>query len=184
MTSYDPRRGFEGEMAKSPSVEQHRSEAPSTVSCGILTISDTRTAETDSSGQLIRQQLTWRGHDVAAYEIVPDEPDRINAMITEWSARDDIQAIITNGGTGIARRDTTYDVITRRLEKELIGFGELFRMLSFEQIGAAAMLSRATAGVVNGTVIFCTPGSSNAVKLAMDKLIGPELAHVVHELTK
>lgn len=184
MTSYDPRRGLEGEMNQSPSVEQHRSEAPSTVSCGILTISDTRTVETDTSGQLIRQQLTWRGHDVVAYKIVPDEPARIDATLTEWSGRSDVQAIITNGGTGIARRDTTFDVVTRRLEKELTGFGELFRMLSFEQVGAAAMLSRATAGIVNGTVIFCTPGSSNAVKLAMDKLIGPELAHVVHELTK
>lgn len=182
--SYDPRSGLEGEMAKSPSVEAHRAAAPAHVRCAILTISDTRTPETDTSGQIIRQQLTWREHAVAAYEIVPDEPDRIDAMITEWSNRDDIQVIITNGGTGIARRDTTFDVITRRLDKELTGFGELFRMLSFAEIGAAAMLSRATAGVVNGTVVFCTPGSSNAVKLAMDKLIGPELAHVVYEMTK
>lgn len=175
---------FGGGSGPSPSVEQHRAEAPATVACAILTISDTRTADNDTSGQLIRQQLTWRGHAVREYEIVPDDADRIDATITAWAARDDIQAIITNGGTGIARRDTTFDVITRRLEKELTGFGELFRMLSFEQIGAAAMLSRATAGVLHGTVIFCTPGSSNAVKLAMDKLIGPELAHVVHELTK
>lgn len=168
----------------SPSVEQHRAEAPATVACAILTISDTRTADNDTSGQLIRQQLTCRGHTVIAYEVVPDDADRIDAMIGAWTAREDIQAIIANGGTGIARRDTTYDVITRRLEKELTGFGEIFRMLSFEQIGAAAMLSRATAGILNGTVIFCTPGSSNAVKLAMDKLIGPELAHVIYELTK
>lgn len=183
MTAFDAGTGF-GAPHASPSVDQHRAEAPATVACAILTISDTRTAENDTSGQLIRQGLTWRGHSVVEYQIVPDDADRIDATITAWTERGDIQAIVTNGGTGIARRDTTFDVITRRLDKELTGFGEIFRMLSFNEVGAAAMLSRATAGVIGKTVIFCTPGSANAVKLAMDKLIGPELAHVVYELTK
>jgi len=168
----------------SASVEQHRESAPDVVRCAILTVSDTRTRETDTSGQIIRQHLTWRGHQILAYEIVPDEADRISSLLDEWTARADIQAIITNGGTGIAKRDTTFDVIDDRLDKRLDGFGEIFRMLSYQQIGAAAMLSRAVAGVSGSTVIFCTPGSSNAVKLAMESLIAPEIAHVVYELTK
>ena len=170
--------------AERASVEQHREAAPESVRCAILTISDTRTPDTDTSGQIIRQQLVWRGHEVMAYEIVPDDAKRIGALFDQWVGREDIQAIITNGGTGIARRDTTFDAIAGRLDKRLDGFGELFRMLSFQQIGAAAMLSRAVAGVSGSTVVFCTPGSSNAVKLAMDSLIGPEIAHVVYELTK
>ena len=168
----------------SASVEQHREAAPDVVRCAVLTISDTRTTETDTSGQLIRQHLSWRGHQIVAYEIVPDDAARIGALLDEWLGRDDIQAIITNGGTGIARRDTTFDAIAGRLDKRLDGFGEIFRMLSYQQIGAAAMMSRAVAGVSGSTVIFCTPGSSNAVKLAMESLIAPEIAHVVYELTK
>lgn len=168
----------------SPSVEQHREEAPRTVNVAVLTISDTRTRDDDRSGELIRQNLLWRGHEVRAYEIVPDDPARITQTIRGWIDDETIDAIVTNGGTGIAGRDNTYDAITGLLEKRLDGFGELFRMLSFAEIGAAAMLSRATAGVANGTAIFSTPGSSNAVKLAMEKLIGPEIGHVVHEITK
>lgn len=168
----------------SPSVAQHREEAPRTVNVAVLTISDTRTKDDDRSGELIRQNLLWRGHDVRAYEIVPDDPARITQTIQAWIDDESIEAIISNGGTGIAGRDNTYDAITGLLEKRLDGFGELFRMLSFAEIGAAAMLSRATAGVANGTAIFSTPGSSNAVKLAMEKLIGPEIGHVVHEITK
>ena len=168
----------------SPSVEEHRTEAPRTVNVAVLTISDTRTRDDDRSGELIRQNLHWRGHEVRAYEIVPDDPARITATLQSWIADESIEAIITNGGTGIAGRDNTFDAISGLLEKRLDGFGELFRMLSFPEIGAAAMLSRATAGVANGTAIFSTPGSSNAVKLAMEKLIGPELGHVVHEITK
>lgn len=168
----------------SPSVEQHREEAPRTVNVAVLTISDTRTKDDDRSGELIRQNLLWRGHEVRAYEIVPDDPARITQTIQAWIDDESIEAIISNGGTGIAGRDNTYDAITGLLEKRLDGFGELFRMLSFAEIGAAAMLSRATAGVANGTAIFSIPGSSNAVKLAMEKLIGPEIGHVVHEITK
>jgi molybdenum cofactor biosynthesis protein B len=168
----------------SPSTQQHREEAPATVAVAVLTISDTRTPETDKSGELIKQHLLWRGHDVVAYTIVKDEPAEIETTLTEWIARDDIRVIISNGGTGIARRDTTFEIVSRLLEKELTGFGELFRMLSFPEIGSAAMLSRATAGVSNRTAIFCLPGSSNAVKLGMEKLIAPELGHVVYEMTK
>lgn len=168
----------------STSTDEHRAESPRTVTVAVLTISDTRTREDDRSGQLIRQHLDWRGHTIAAYEIVPDDADRITATLTKWIEDSSIQAIITSGGTGIAGRDVTYDAITGLLEKRLDGFGEIFRMLSWQEIGAAAMLSRATAGVSNRTAIFATPGSSNAVKLAMEKLIGPEIAHVVHEITK
>lgn len=168
----------------SPSTEEHRKEAPRTVKVAVLTISDTRTKDNDRSGELIRQNLLWRGHEVVAYEIVPDDPTGIIDVLNGWIADKAIEAIITNGGTGIAGRDNTYDAISGLLEKRLDGFGELFRMLSFPEIGAAAMLSRAIGGVANSTAIFCTPGSSNAVKLAMEKLIGPELGHVVHEITK
>jgi len=168
----------------SQSVEEHRNEAPRTVNVAVLTISDTRTKDDDRSGELIRQNLLWRGHEVRAYEIVPDDPERITGTIRGWIDDEAIEAIITNGGTGIAGRDNTFDAISALLEKRLDGFGELFRMLSYPEIGAAAMLSRATAGVANGTAIFSTPGSSNAVKLAMEKLIGPELGHVVHEIAR
>lgn len=168
----------------SASTEEHRAEAPTEVSCAVLTISDTRTEDDDRSGQLIRQHLSYRNHRVTDYRIVKDEAEQITETLTAWIADPEIQAIITNGGTGISGRDVTYGAITGLLEKELPGFGELFRMLSWDEVGAAAMLSRATAGVAGGTVIFSTPGSSNAVKLAMEKLIGPELGHIVHELTK
>ncbi len=168
----------------SPSTEQHRKEAPRTVKVGVLTISDTRTKDNDRSGELIRQNLLWRGHEVTAYEIVPDEPSRIRDVLQGWIDDSAVEAIVTNGGTGIAGRDNTFDTISALLEKRLDGFGEIFRMLSFQEIGAAAMLSRAIAGIANDTAIFSTPGSSNAVKLAMERLIGPELGHVVHEITK
>jgi molybdenum cofactor biosynthesis protein B len=172
------------QMKASQSTEQHRAEAPTTVSVAVLTISDTRTQEDDRSGQLIRTNLSWRGHTIADYAIVKDDAAQIVETIRAWLGRDDIDAIITNGGTGIAGRDTTYEAISGLLERRLDGFGELFRMLSWSEIGAAAMLSRAVAGVASGKAIFCTPGSSNAVKLAMEKLIGPELGHVVHEIRK
>ncbi len=168
----------------SESVEQHRSQAPEHIRCAVITVSDTRTTETDRSGQLIQQRLTDGGHELIHYQIVKDEPDQIDAVLESLIARHDCDAIIFNGGTGIARRDTTYDTVSRRLEKRLDGFGELFRMLSYGEIGAAAMLSRATAGVIGDTVIYLTPGSSNAVSLALDKLILPEIAHVVFEMRK
>ncbi len=168
----------------SASVEEHRSQAPDHVRCAVITVSDTRTEETDRSGQLIKQRLSESGHEIVHYRIVKDEPDQIDDILTDLVDRGDCDAVIFNGGTGIARRDTTFDTVSRRLEKQLDGFGEIFRMLSFDEIGAAAMLSRATAGVIGDTVVFLTPGSSNAVGLAMEKLILPEIAHVVFEMRK
>jgi molybdopterin adenylyltransferase len=171
------------ELPPSPARE-HRDEAPETARVAVLTMSDTRTREEDRSGEIIRQGLSWRGFSIAAYEIVPDEPDRIRAQLAAWLAAPGIDAVITNGGTGISSRDSTFEVVDGLLEKRLDGFGELFRMLSWQEIGAAAMLSRAVAGSIGPKAVFCLPGSSNAVKLAMEKLIGPELGHVIHELRK
>lgn len=159
------------------SVEKHRQHAPVAVTCAVVTISDSRTEETDTSGRRIRELLAEKGHRVEAYRIVPDEPDRIRAALGEMPAG--VEIVLCNGGTGLSRRDTTYEAISALLDKEITGFGELFRMLSYEQIGAAAMLSRATAGVSGNRVLFSLPGSTAAVELAMTKLILPELGHVV-----
>lgn len=167
----------------SPSV-QHREAAPEVVRCAILTVSDTRTPETDKSGATIRRLLTDAGHQVVDYLIVKDEPEQIRSQLDSWTTNDQIEAILSNGGTGIANRDTTYDVIAGLLEKRLDGFGELFRMISFHEIGAAAMLSRAVAGVYRRRVVVAMPGSTNAVTVAMERLIVPELAHMVYELRK
>ena len=164
--------------------EAHRAAAPTSVRCAILTVSDTRTTETDTSGGLIRDTLRLAGHKIVDYQIVPDEPDQIRRILQDWIARDDVEVILSNGGTGIAARDTTYDTVSGVLEKRLDGFGELFRMLSWQEIGAAAMLSRAVAGVANGTLIAAMPGSTNAVRLAMTKLIVPEIGHLVYEIKK
>ena len=168
----------------SQSVEEHREAAPESVGCAVITVSDTRTAETDRSGRIMIDSLEAGGHTVVHYTIVPDEPERIREQLEHCAADSRIEALLFNGGTGIASRDTTYDVLSGAIEKVLPGFGELFRMLSWEEIGAAAMLSRATAGVYRGRILFSTPGSSNAVRLAMDKLIVPELGHLVFEIRK
>jgi molybdenum cofactor biosynthesis protein B len=133
---------------------------------------------------MIREMLGFAGHQIFDYQIVPDEPDRIREMLAAWISRDDVQAVLTNGGTGIAARDTTYDAIAGMLDKRIDGFGELFRMLSWQDIGAAAMLSRAVAGVAGGTLIIAMPGSPNAVRLAMTRLIVPELGHLAYEVAK
>jgi molybdenum cofactor biosynthesis protein B len=171
--------GFPAEGA-----DAHRAAGPESVHCAVLTVSDTRTRDTDTSGGLIREALGLAGHKVADYQIVPDEPERIRAVMEEWIRRDDIAAILSNGGTGIAARDTTYDAIAGMLDKQIDGFGELFRMLSWQEVGAAAMLSRAVAGVAGGTLIVAMPGSTNAVRLALTKLIIPELGHLVYEIGK
>jgi molybdopterin adenylyltransferase len=155
----------------------HHAHDQAAIACGIITVSDTRSEADDSSGQRIRARLEAAGHRAAYYRIVKDEPAQIVAAID--AAPDAVEVIITNGGTGVAKRDTTYEAITRLLDKEITGFGELFRMLSWEQVGAAAMLSRATAGIAGRRVIFSLPGSTKAVELAMDKLIVPQLGHVV-----
>lgn len=154
----------------------HHDHDATAVECGIITVSDTRTEENDTSGQRIRQLLADHGHTVAWYRIVKDEPATIVELIN--SAPQTISVLICNGGTGIARRDTTYEAIHALLDKEITGFGELFRMLSFADIGAAAMLSRATAGVAGNRVLFSLPGSTAAVELAMTKLIVPQLRHI------
>jgi molybdopterin adenylyltransferase len=170
----------------SESTQQHREAAAERgpVACAVLTVSDTRTEETDTSGAAIRERLEAAGHRVVLYRIVKDEPEQILGLLDEIVGHTDARAVLVNGGTGIASRDTTYDAISGRLEKTLPGFGEIFRMLSYQEIGAAAMLSRAVAGVYRGRLIFSMPGSSNAVKLAMDRLIVPELEHLVWELNR
>ncbi len=167
-----------------PSVSQHRAAAPGSVGCAVLTVSDSRTEETDTSGALIRRLLEEHGHRVVAYRIVKDEPALIRDTIAAWVKQSDVRAILSNGGTGIAARDTTYDAIAALLDKRLDGFGEIFRMLSYAEIGPAAMLSRAVAGVHRGRLLVAMPGSPNAVRLAMEKLIVPELGHLVFEVGK
>jgi len=147
------------------------------VACAVITVSDTRSVDTDTSGRSIQDLLRAHGHQVAHYEILKDEPEQITAAIR--SLPPPTEVVIVNGGTGVARRDTTYEAVRQLLEKEISGFGELFRALSYEQIGAAAMLSRATAGLVGARVVFSMPGSTAAVELAMTKLILPTLGHVV-----
>lgn len=152
------------------------------VNCAVITVSDTRTTETDRSGQLIQQLLQNAGHAVSAYAILKDEPAQIRALMEELGMRSQLQALIFNGGTGIAPRDTTYDALEQLLEKTLPGFGELFRYLSYQEIGSRAIASRAVAGIYKNKLVFSIPGSSNAVKLATEKLILPELVHLVTQL--
>jgi molybdopterin adenylyltransferase len=160
------------------SVEAHRRHGARSVACAIVTVSDTRTPETDTSGARTRDLLAGAGHRVVAQTILPDEPGRVRAHVEGLLARDDVEAVLVNGGTGLAPRDTTYEAIAGLLEKRLDGFGELFRMLSYGEIGAAAMLSRAVAGVARGTLVVSMPGSTAAVELAMTKLVVPELGHM------
>jgi len=152
--------------------------AQTVVSCAVITVSDTRTTDTDKSGLLMQSLLSAAGHQVAHYQIVKDEPDQIKVLIQDLAAHLDIQAILLSGGTGIAPRDTTYDAVAGLLEKELPGFGEIFRQLSYAEIGSRAIASRAVAGVYTNTLIFSLPGSSKAVALAMNALILPELVHL------
>jgi molybdenum cofactor biosynthesis protein B len=167
------------------SVTEHKKEAPHMIRCKVITISDTRTIDTDKSGKLMIDLLKEAGHEVVSYEIVKDEKEAIRAAILRGCEQTDIDVVLTNGGTGIAKRDVTIETVKEIIEKEIVGFGELFRMLSYtEDIGSAAILSRAIAGVANDTAIFSTPGSSGAVRLAMTKLILPELGHVVREIRK
>ena len=163
---------------------EHREHAPKQVVCWVVTLSDTRAEETDISGKLMVERLEQNGHIVAKKVILPDEPAQLEALLREGIAAHDVQAILCNGGTGISLRDRSYEAVERVLEKRLDGFGELFRVLSYEEIGSAAMMSRAVAGIANGTAIFSVPGSKHAVELAMTRLILPELGHILWELTK
>ncbi|AET60462.1 MogA/MoaB family molybdenum cofactor biosynthesis protein [Paenibacillus terrae] len=167
------------------SVEEHRREAPQQVSCMVVTVSDTRTVETDTGGRLLVDLLETNGYQVARYVIVKDDYDGIRQLISEAAERDDIEAVLLTGGTGISPRDTTYEAVSSLLDKELPGFGEIFRYLSFaEDIGSAAILSRAVAGTVGRTAVFSMPGSRGAVRLAMERIIIPELRHVMREIYK
>lgn len=157
-------------------------DALESVPCAIVTVSDTRTPENDTSGQTIHRLLEGEGHEIIDYHIVKDEPEQIGPLLDQLTANETIRVILMNGGTGVAPRDRTYDVVSQRLEKTLPGFGEIFRMLSYQEIGAAAILSRAIAGVYRGCVVVSMPGSQNAVNLAMTKLILPEIQHLAWEV--
>ncbi|MFB3073098.1 MAG: molybdenum cofactor biosynthesis protein B [bacterium] len=165
-------------------IEEHRAQSPTSVGCAVITVSDTRTEATDTSGQLIRDGLDGAGHRVLSYCIVPDEPPAIRRAIEEAAATDGVKAILLTGGTGITPRDRTHEVVSEMLDKRMDGFGELFRLFSYEEIGAAALLSRAVGGVAKGALVFAMPGSRAAVRLAMEKLILPELGHLVFEMEK
>lgn len=162
----------------------HRAAAPASVRCFVLTVSDTRTLETDTSGRAIVELLGQAGHALVGRAIVRDDRDAIRGALADPLGRSDVQVILSTGGTGIASRDNTYEVIDGLLEKRLDGFGELFRMLSYQEIGPAAMLSRACAGTARGKVLVALPGSEAAVRLAMTKLILPELGHLVWEVNR
>ena len=168
----------------SESVAKHRESAPDKVRVAVLTVSDTRTPETDTGGDAVQGALEGAGHAVVDRTIVGDDAARIRTALVNALARADVDAVVTSGGTGISARDTTYEVVDRMIEKRLDGFGEIFRMLSYEEIGAAAIMSRAVAGTVGTKLVASLPGSRNAVRLAMEKLLVPEIAHVVFELRK
>lgn len=175
-------------MSKTPSVDEHRAEAPKSLTLAVLTVSDTRTTATDASGDLIVELAETAGHRVVARAITPDEPEAVRAFIAaragEAPTQPAVDAILVTGGTGVSPRDQTYETVSALLTKPLPGFGELFRMLSYEQIGPACMLSRAVGGLMGRTVVLVMPGSRAAVELAMTKIILPELPHLVREARK
>jgi molybdenum cofactor biosynthesis protein B len=162
--------------------QPHPDSAEMTVNCAVVTVSDTRNPETDKSGKLIQDLLLSAHHLIADYQIIKDEPEQIQAYIEIISKTQNVDAIIFNGGTGIAPRDTTYDAIANLLEKTLPGFGEIFRFLSYQEIGSRAIASRAVAGIYQNKIIFSLPGSSNAVRLGMEKIILPEIVHLVKQM--
>jgi molybdopterin adenylyltransferase len=163
---------------------EHRATAPRSIGCFVLTVSDTKTPETDTSGALIRERLTAAGHAVVGSAIVRDEPRDVARLVREACGDPAIQAVVLTGGTGITSRDSTFEAVEALLDKRLPGFGELFRMLSFQEIGAAAMLSRAQLGVHAQRIVVSLPGSPNACRLALDRLLVPELPHLVREVSR
>ncbi len=166
------------------SVDPHRTNTVECVGCAIVTVSDTRTSKTDQSGKWLGERLESAGHKVVSYDILPDDPSAVGERVLALCDVEACQAVLLSGGTGLTPRDTTYEAITSLFDKRLDGFGELFRMLSYEQVGSAAMLSRAVAGVVRHTFVVSMPGSPAAVRLAVDKLILPHLGHVVWLLSR
>lgn len=161
---------------------EHKEKAKRLVSCAVVTVSDSRTEETDVGGKILKEQLSNVGHKIIYYQVIKDEPEQIKELLLKLSDDVNCQAMIFNGGTGISRRDRTFDVIDSFLEKRLVGFGEIFRYLSYLDIGSSAIMSRATAGSYKGRVVISIPGSPAAVRLAVEKLILPEIAHMVWEL--
>lgn len=161
--------------------DEHRRHAPRTVGCAVVTISDTRTLETDVGGRAAVELLEAAGHRVVERRIVPDEPDVLRRLLVELAEQEGIEAVLLTGGTGLGRRDQTFETLSALLDKPLPGYGELLRMLSFQEIGPAAMLSRATGGLMGQTVVLSMPGAPAAVRLALEKLILPELGHLVRE---
>jgi molybdenum cofactor biosynthesis protein B len=170
-------------MSSSSSDQHHRLAAErGPVTVAIVTVSDSRTADSDVNGAWLREAIAGAGHVVQSYHLVPDDPPRVAAVLDELSRAGAARVVLMNGGTGISRRDNTYEVVKARLDKEIPGFGELFRMLSYEQVGSAAMLSRAVAGVSGGMILVSVPGSPAAVRLAWERLIAPELEHLAWEV--
>jgi molybdopterin adenylyltransferase len=163
---------------------EHKATAPRSIGCWVLTVSDTKTPETDTSGEMIRRLLLEAGHRVIGSAIVRDEPKDVQRVIREACANDEVGAVIATGGTGITSRDSTYEAIEALLDKRLPGFGELFRMLSYQEVGAAAMLSRAQLGVHARRIVISLPGSPNACRLALEKLVIPELSHLIREVSR
>jgi molybdenum cofactor biosynthesis protein B len=168
----------------SQSTTQHRCDSPKSVRCAVVTVSDTRTLETDRGGLLVAELLAAGGHQVMSREIVPDDPARIGPLLEQLADPAAVDAILLTGGTGICARDQTFETVSTLFDKTMPGYGELFRMLSYEDIGPAAMLSRAVGGVLNNVILLTMPGSVAAVKLAMEKLIVPEVGHLVYEARK
>ena len=164
------------------SVEEHKAKGKRSISCFVVTVSDTRDETTDTSGQLIKSLLAHENHQLAGYRIVKDEPEQIETLLRDALRQKEVETIIVNGGTGISPRDGTYEVIVKLLDKRLDGFGEVFRFLSYQDIGSAAIMSRAVAGSAQGKVLISLPGSKGAVGLAMEKLILPEIRHMVSQL--
>jgi molybdenum cofactor biosynthesis protein B len=162
------------------SVEEHHRHGHKSLRVGVLTASDSRSVESDESGRIIRELLSAAGHRVEHYELLPDDPGRIRKVLLDHLQN--LDAVIIDGGTGIAVRDSTIEAVRGLLDKELEGFGELFRYLSYQQIGSAAMLSRALAGIAAGKIVVALPGSPDACRLAMEKLLIPQLGHMAHLL--
>ncbi len=161
--------------------EEHSRQAPSNIRCAVITVSDTRTLETDTGGQTLIEHLVESGHSLIVREIIPDEPAPMRSLLETLCRQDDIDAVLLTGGTGVTSRDQTYETVTALLDKPLPGYGELFRWLSYQEIGPAAILSRAVGGVSNGTLLLTMPGSPAAVRLAMKKIIVPQIGHLVRE---
>jgi molybdenum cofactor biosynthesis protein B len=161
--------------------DQHRREAPNAVGCAVITVSDTRTLDTDTGGGRAVELLTAAGHRIVERAMVRDEPEPMRDLLLRWRERPDIDAILMTGGTGLGSRDLTFETVSALLDKPLPGYGELFRMLSYQEIGPAAILSRATGGLLGRKILLTMPGSPAAVQLALEKIILPELGHLVRE---